>query len=141
MCLDIDDTLTKKLRRKGDCVICYKYFSVMGDRVFSPFMERPLFLQRGWYISNREHIKLDEAETENLQVSYGVHVFLSKRSCLESLKNEGNCSIAVPCKCYKKHLVAAGTFDEYYNSAVYMRVKISQKDIDKAMEKYKKGGG
>lgn len=131
MCLVKKDNklFVAKLKKKKE-VNCYKIY--YPDRALKTLecQHRGNFIveKPGWVVSNRETKKFNRME--RTIVNKGIHVFLNKKGAEEHLGT----GVIIPVRCYYKDLVAVGILGNSTESAVFMKVRITKKAFDKAVE-------
>ncbi len=122
MCLDINWSYKKPRKPK----FVYKFYCTCGydrtgkNHVISPYQEDEFHLRKGRFIkSNRDNTKITEYEKTCGGISYGFHVFTSRKSA--KLCSSAT-DIIARFTAYPKDFVAGGEFCGA-RSEVYTKLK------------------
>lgn len=138
MCLDITKTTTNRIRKVLDTFgkfTAYKVVYINTDGAAASRYRSEFRWKAGWNYSNRTSTKINQFEDRC--VNRGIHVYLTAKQAerSERLKDYKYLGL-IPVTCYKKDFVAGGNYCGY-GSAVFTKVWVARKDLDKAIAKTK----
>lgn len=125
-----NSTFMKELNKDGR-ITCWKVYgretnpNSLYSVVYTNIVDDP-----GLVKSSRTSKKLSGDEKYKWKIEPGIHVYTSRR---KAQSNQYSRHVVVPVTCYKKDLVAQGT----YNEAVFMEVTIEPRTWNKIFSKKK----
>lgn len=153
MCLSlIDIKKTKQLQKKPGTFIAYKVYKLRNGELSPPYQKgvitRPgTIVAKKWISTGTCGVfinatrPLTKQEIKSREVSYGIHVFSTKRGA-GAICNLGGYTfprVIVPVVCHYKNVRAIGKFKRFSGakgaqSIVLTKIEITQEDWDKAVK-------